>query len=423
MSRLLSTYKEALRLPLARTAAAKRLPYFATGILSMTPMSVPGFGTFASTREGGLIHDPAIVAQLTANQCATELQHEYLHVFFDHAGRTDRLIKLGILQDTPGDRRLANWAADLELNDNLDATGCEWSPEKVIGKPLLPHSFGFEPHLRMEQYVALLIEWRKKNAMPPLAGRSCGSAAGNPLPNEPKLPASAIRTPEHQQLTRQHVAASIRAAGQGRGCPGNLLMYAEGLLQPPTVPWDVEFKGALSSAIAAEVAGHDDYSWTTRSRMQSAFDLIPGAPQFPGMAGYQPKVTLVIDTSGSMGGTFERGLSEVQGIMRTLGGARLTILAVDEEVHAMTEVRSVAEIRPHLRGGGGTSFVPPFTRLLALPKAKQPDVMVYYTDMCGDFPDRAPPWKTIWLAIGNPMTNAPFGKTIHISHNDFEARP
>ena len=54
---------------------------------------------------------------------------------------------------------------------------------------------------------------------------------------------------------------------------------------------------------------------------------------------------------------------------------------------------------PHeMAGGGGTSFVPVFDWIAG--RGLRPDLLVYFTDAEGQFPQRAPDYPVIWFVKG-----------------------
>ena len=65
------------------------------------------------------------------------------------------------------------------------------------------------------------------------------------------------------------------------------------------------------------------------------------------------------------------------------------------------------------RGGGGTDFRPvgDWIRQHNI----TPRVLIYLTDLYGDFPAAEWPFPTIWCTYGNPDVRAPFGETVAIN--------
>lgn len=66
------------------------------------------------------------------------------------------------------------------------------------------------------------------------------------------------------------------------------------------------------------------------------------------------------------------------------------------------------------RGRGGTSFVPVFEWIEEKMKnGMRPDALFFFTDLCGDFPDKAPSYPVAWLAFDRDL-KPPFGQVIRV---------
>jgi predicted metal-dependent peptidase len=63
------------------------------------------------------------------------------------------------------------------------------------------------------------------------------------------------------------------------------------------------------------------------------------------------------------------------------------------------------------KGGGGTSFRPVFE--WAEQQDRLPDLLVYFTDAQGEFPQQEPPFPVIWLIKGK--AKVPWGTRIQLN--------
>ncbi len=120
----------------------------------------------------------------------------------------------------------------------------------------------------------------------------------------------------------------------------------------------------------------------------------------PALRAPVPKVAVAIDTSGSMGaGELTSALREAAGVLAAVG-AQVTLATCDAAVHGLQRVRSVADVRKQLKGGGGTDFCPVFAAMDKAPGGR-PDVLIFITDGGGPAPAQAPHnMKVIWLLVG-----------------------
>jgi predicted metal-dependent peptidase len=95
--------------------------------------------------------------------------------------------------------------------------------------------------------------------------------------------------------------------------------------------------------------------------------------------------------------------------------ADVTLHACDDKVdpsgpwrYAMWEAMTLPE---EISGGGGTDFRPVFDWVEQ--DRISPDLLVYFTDAQGRFPEREPPYPVIWLVKGK--SRVPFGDRIQLN--------
>jgi predicted metal-dependent peptidase len=263
-----------------------------------------------------------------------------------------------------------------------------------------------------------LKERQQSCPRPPKAGQgalpACGSAAGNPLDGEPGPDDPDAIDEVDQEMQRQAISEKIVQHQRRMGSvPAGLALFAEGEIPKPTVCWERELQIAVGRAIRHK-AGSIDYTYSQRSRHQSSLDLHfgEGAPVIPGMWAPLAEVALVIDTSGSMTSQMLRVLGEASGLLQSMGGAKVSLIACDAEVQAIASVRSLKEVKERLKGGGGTDFRPAFRHLEGL-RRNRPDVVVFATDGYGVYPNHPPKWRHIWLLFDGEI-GVDWGKVIEL---------
>ncbi len=374
-------------------------PYLGAAVWSLVPVESPGLGTLGVDKWGRLYYDPAALKSWTPEQREGVLYHEVNHILRDHAGRLDPLT------DSPV---LANLAGDAEINDDV-------RDEKV---PLpdgcvYPESFGLEPHKTAEEYLAALkskLPKRPKTGSGKgLKGKGtpdgsgvpgdgtdgkdprCGSGAtGKTAPWEAGPPGSAGPDgkkapdgmgPAEQGIVRKSVAEAVRAeASKSRGTvPAELVRWAEEYLKPK-VDWRRELRGAVRASIG-RAAGMEDYSFHKPHRRSAALGVV-----LPSLNRPIPRVAVVVDTSGSMGGDeLSRAKAEVDGVLRTVG-TPIEVLSVDAAVHSRKRVAHRSHVK--LTGGGGTDMG---VGVAAIAETKpRPNVGIIITDGYTPWPEVAP---------------------------------
>jgi len=398
------------RIAAARAVAAARAPYFASALLSLVPVPVPGLGTIGVTARMHLLYDPEVVERWTAPQLAGGLAHEVLHVVLHHLSR-----------HREHDPKVANVAQDLAVNPMVLEMRLELPPGS-----LYPSQFGWPAGQSADWYLAELLKRQQQAAgapqqdpadgssapgeggqpRPGCASGHCGSCAGHALPGEPGEDDAAGRDRSDVAAIRKEAAAAVEAHARSKGhgsVPGGLLRWAEDQLAPPKVRWQDKLAVVARSAVAGQ-RGMADYTYSRPSRRYLG-SAKPGDPVRPSLWAPRPRVAIWADTSGSIGpeelGTV---LSESQGVVRAVG-AEVEFGACGAVIHAVKQVRSWKELPALLKGGGGTDFRPVFERLEQTPPDRRPDVLIFATDGWGPAPDRPPVGtKVIWLLVGRNAT-------------------
>lgn len=123
----------------------------------------------------------------------------------------------------------------------------------------------------------------------------------------------------------------------------------------------------------------------------------------PGYKGFGcGTVVFAMDTSGSMSDReIGQGLGEADSILTDCNPEQVILIGCDAAVESVVELGPGDTLRNNapactLGGGGGTSFIPPFKWLEE--NNIRPDVLVYFTDMGGRFPDYDPGFPVIWCS-------------------------
>lgn len=394
--------QEAFRL--ARLVAAETMPYFMHGLFAAAPLAAPGLDTFAVDRHWRLYMDPALLVGDRAwspQVAGAVLVHEVGHLLRDHAGRADALPQ-------PYVHLRWNLAGDAEINDDLLAAGVPL-PAGVV----TPAALGCPDGGLAEDYYKTLAG-SQLDGDGDDRGHGCGSGAGCPaVPGElaGDDPAVAGIGQAEGEFVRRQVAQDVAAHVQrkGRGAvPAGLDRWAADVLAPPTVPWDRVLRAAVRRAVA-DRAGRADYTYSRPSRRR-----VPGIVK-PAMRGPSVIVSIVVDTSGSMGQSdLDAAMGEVRGVLRSSGVARdqVRVLSCDAAATTAQRVRSAGAVR--LAGGGGTDMR---VGIAAAEAARpQPHVVIVLTDGDTPWPDRPGTARLVCgvISAGEPHGTPPWATTVHI---------
>ncbi len=209
---------------------------------------------------------------------------------------------------------------------------------------------------------------------------------------------------EQEQLSvqwQQRMAGAAQQAMQAGKMGDAMARMVDHLLQPQ-LPWRM-----LLARYMTNIA-RDDYSYFRPSRRE-------GNAIFPSLRSSQLDVTAVIDTSGSIAqDEMEQFVSEVNAIKGQMR-ARITLLACDAQVSDkgpwVFEPWEDAELPTELEGGGGTDFVPAFDWVETQDQA--PDLLIYFTDADGNFPQSEPAYPVLWLVKGK--AKVPWGQRVQLN--------
>jgi predicted metal-dependent peptidase len=378
-------------------------------LFAVTPLAMPGYGTFGVDRDWRLYMDPALLTgpdAWTPVAAGWVLLHEVGHLLRDHAARYTMLPR-------PQIRLAWNLATDAAINDDLIAARAA-----LPGEPVTPAALGLPDRGVEEDYYAELLRDLESLDGFDDGGDGCGSGAGGPglpgeLPPDATLdgqPVSSIGPAEGDMIRRQ-VAQDIKACQQGKGrgtVPAGLDRWADDVLRPPVVPWPQVLRAAVSAALANR-AGRTDYTYSRPSRRR-----VPRIVK-PAMRGPTVRVSIVVDTSGSMSqDDLTAALSEIDGVLRSSGVARdqLRVLSCDAATGTPARVSTVRDIR--LTGGGGTDMR---VGIAAAARTRPvPDVIIVLSDGDTPWPDRPGKARLVCAIISprQPKGTPEWAVTVHV---------
>lgn len=448
------------KLSAARILIRDRLPYFRAALFGAVYRAVEGLGTYAMTEHGMLLYDPETVAREDVDTCAGSIMHELMHWLRDHAKRCRHISAHPMVW---------NFAADAEINDDIVAMklklpeGCIFAKnfQGPDGKPMADGNIAEVYYQAARQSAQKMKQPGQKgegqeqsdgdgdgdgegegdgSGQTPKAGQGwCGSGAGRAHPKEPKgsgadkgdkgdgenegqgSDAGEGRSEAEAGRIRKAVAeAAVKhAQTKGRGTvPAGFLAWAESEIAPPKIDWRSKLSKTIKAAFAYR-PGAISTTWTGFGRKQAALGFGHGRPMTPKWRSPVPRVTVVIDTSGSMGGPgLSRAASEVSGILKATNSA-VTIVACDAAVHSVKECRTWQEAVKEFKGGGGTDMRPALEAIMNRRNMLPPEVVICITD--GYIGDPGPPLpgvKMIWVLVGGMTTPcAKWGDTIVVEED------
>ncbi len=135
----------------------------------------------------------------------------------------------------------------------------------------------------------------------------------------------------------------------------------------------------------------------------------------PSLHSAQLDIVIALDTSGSIkSAEIEEFLSEISALKGQIR-ARITLIPCDAAIADgapwVFEPWEDISLEASVQGGGGTDFRPVFQWLDE--QAVKPDLLVYFTDAEGVFPELEPLYPVLWLVKGRQIT--PWGQRIQLN--------
>ncbi len=373
-----------------------------------------------ATDAKSLYYNRDYIESLTFEQTKFVLAHEALHCALAHFARCEH-------------RNKRRWdvACDLAINPALVADGLQPAPNALLMDgftdmaaeeiyPYIQENSEQEPHDQhvyddaqqpQEQPHTAPPQGQSRESQPKDETGNSAAPDENELPGKSANPEqtgtsqppplSATEREALAQQWQQRLAGAAQQAMQAGKFGGSVARLVEHLLQPQ-LPWRMLLARYLSSM------ARDDYSFLHPSRRE-------GSAILPGLRSSHVDIVVALDTSGSVTNEEMREfLSEANAIKGQVG-ARITLHACDETLAPngpwVFEPWEEVRLPESLPGGGGTRFTPVFDWVAR--QDRQPDLLVYFTDAKGEFPEREPAYPVLWLVKGK--TKVPWGQRIQLN--------
>jgi len=210
---------------------------------------------------------------------------------------------------------------------------------------------------------------------------------------------------EQEELSiqwQQRLAGAAQQAMQAGKLGGSMARMIDFMLQPK-LPWRMLLARYMTSS------ARDDYSYSRPSSRR-------GDPAiFPSLRSAQINVAVGVDVSGSVDDKeMSEFISEVNAIKSNMR-ARITLLPCDaalvEGAPFIFEPWEEVNLPEKFKGSGGTDFCPVFEWLDL--QDQNPDLLVYFTDCKGSFPEVVPSYPVIWLVKGKD--SPPWGQRVQLN--------
>ena len=414
------------KLAAARTRLIIDKPFLGALVLRLPIiMADPEWCKTTATDARNFYYNPEYIEQLSLSETEFILSHEALHCALSHFARRDHRLK-------------HRWdvACDYAINPILIKEGLKPPPgtlsektyEGMTAEEIYPYIDDNDNEETLDQHIYDDSESSSQNKQntPPSQKPSTpdnseqGQSGDQPPPQGGSQPEQdpdqkggqngASQPPplgheERESLNvqwQQRLAGAAQQAMQAGKMDGDMARLVDFLLQP-RLPWRMLLARYMSGI------ARDDYSYTRPSTRR-------GDPAiFPSMRSSQAELVVAVDTSGSINeDELNEFISEIDAIKGQIR-ARITLIACDSKLADdcpwTYEPWEEFTLPESIHGGGGTNFVPVFD--WANTQDRAPDLLIYFTDAEGSFPEITPNYPVLWLVKGKLPT--PWGQRIQLN--------
>ena len=404
------------KLAAARTRLIMERPFLGSLVMHLPLKPAAEWCSTTATDAQAFYFNPGFIEGLSLAQTQFVLAHEAMHCAMGHTHRRQHRIK-----------RRWDVACDHAVNLMLIEEGLKPPMHGILANqdyltlsaeeiyPMIPEDTpeeSFDQHLFDNDNESGSSPDENERQDNPDAGESGGQGKEGQSEAEqqqgsggqPSQKPDDLSPSEREDLAEQwknRLAAAAQAARQAGKLSQTMLRWVDDLLAP-SLPW----RALLARFFA--VNQRDDYSWRRPSRRE-------GEALLPRLSSEGIDVIAAIDTSGSISDDelreFVSELDALKGQVR----ARVTLLACDNKLAAKGpwefEPWDAMQLPEEVEGGGGTDFRPVFDWVEN--ENRSPNMLVYFTDAEGDFPNSAPNYPVIWLVKGKGVV--PWGERVQLN--------
>ena len=395
-----------------KTAMLLNVPFFASVWLDALTLKVGKFpellgeqGT-AGTNGRTVWFDEDFLLKLTLPESVFLFCHEIGHCMWLHMARAKQYESIG-LHGEPFIPQLWNVAGDMIINAMLVECQIGSMPNGGLLDPR------FNSKMLIEDVYKTLLDEQKRKPKQGSGGGGSGGSGGQPGDEygttlDTHVPSDSAK-PDETELTEQEWRRVIQSAVDGAKAIGKLPATLERLaaeLVNPQVRWQ-----DMLRRLVVTTTVRDSTNWSQPHRRR----LVTQKVYMPRRSGFTAGTIVVAnDTSGSISDAeLNTYVSELAEIFSACNPERVFVLSCDAQLHTVEEFDQGHDIRatpPQMKGGGGTNFRPVFDWVEEA--GITPSALIYFTDLCGSFPDHEPGYPVIWCATSEERV--PFGDVVRV---------
>lgn len=341
----------------------------------------------ASTDSRAIYFRPDFVVSLSDYECMLLFLHEVLHCALGHFQR-----------ELVGDPNEWNIALDHEVNDILAREGL--APSTWIH---LPDAEGMAAEAVYSKLDTLMpkdpsaaLKQKRNDVHPSEWGQVSTSSVAREI--DPRMPS---RFDVEAQHAWDAVAGVLVVQAAKSGVFSPLLFRLTELNQRSNLDW----RTLLAQFLGRFGGGSSRWFPPARRHVHRGLYL-------PSRREGMLRVVFVADSSRSTARYLRTFADELVALVQAFESYELWLVSCDDEIRSVTrhDADAPLDLRTvEFRGGGWTSFKPPFEWIER--ERIEADVLVYLTDGFGEAPKAPPPIPTLWVLPPGHGAPAPWGET------------
>lgn len=260
-------------------------------------------------------------------------------------------------------------------------------------------SHGFDRHLEREG-----DNRQEKGGGQGGAGQGCDrSGIGWDSDYNPKIDAATA------ERCRERLTSAVQVAMRTRGdLPAGLKRIVDALLKP-----EISWKELLAQFVTSCYGGSRRWLPPARRHVWKGLYLQSQRKE-------KLRAIVAIDTSGSTCCDLPRFLAELNSLLNTFGSYELTVIQCDAAIGKVEQFDDGNPLDPYanweITGGGGTNFIPVF-KYIEEHAELEPNLLIFFTDGYGLYPERAPAYSVMWLLTSDGKCGVDWGAQVKFKPN------
>lgn len=383
-------------------------PWFGQLACYINPIEEKSVPVAGINARGDFFYNKDKIAKLSDQELMGLICHEIEHLAYQHPWRLENR-----------NPEVFNIAADLKVNSDILETKLKLPPgglfphygefelgdikikdiDKKTTEQIYQEIYNKATKINVSSFVWDLIEGHKRQR-----GKGIGKAKTKGKgKNEDSLKRLEV-SGEEKEMLRNEWQQRVNAANQtAKGnMPGGLADEIRAM-ENPQLPWYRILRQRWLSR-------RRTYTWRKVNKKFLPF-------YFPGVTrNKEISAVVAFDTSGSMSNNqLQKALTELYGLAKKFQFVDIDVLMCDTEISSAMKMnsqnwRKFKQLK--MKGRGGTDFRPVF-RWIEKNVTGKKDILLFFTDGYGEFPDKAPRYDVFWVTFPDSKdVDWPFGRVL-----------